>query len=201
MTLGPWGFRCAIPWPRLLLWRRLRGPALLPVGGDGHPLHAQGALHSREEYPDYATVEPRVFFVVDCESAIQALEHDSGFDLAIVLTEARVLRQQLRDRGVQVDFLWTPSHGKRPSWKPPAGQSALRLRALNTAADEAAGSCMERRRRSSRRQAWATAVKRASEWEAKALTATATIAKAYHDHFRMLGTRPREEAFTPSTLS
>ena len=54
-----------------------------------------------------STVEVfRAFFVVDCESASQAIEHDGGFDLAFVLQEVRDLR-------------WTPLTGKKPDWRPP----------------------------------------------------------------------------------
>ncbi|CAE7475726.1 L96 [Symbiodinium sp. CCMP2592] len=134
----------------------------------------------------------RVYFVVDCEAAIKAIETGAGFNLAIVIAEIRALRLQLRDRRVRTEFLWTPSHGKRPSWQPPAGHSALRLRALNTAADEAAGACMTRRLRGSRRQAWAAQLEHNTLWEVRAIEAAAKIASAYHDFLKTKGTRPRE---------
>ena len=136
----------------------------------------------------------RVYLVVDCEAALKSIEAGGGFHLAFVLGEIRALRQRLRERGVRVEFLWTPSHGKRPSWKPPTGHSALRLRALNTAADEAAGACMARRLRGSRRQVWAALVQENTEWEVQAMEAAATIATAYHNFLRTQGTRPREKA-------
>ena len=136
----------------------------------------------------------RVYLVVDCEAALKSIEAGGGFHLAFVLGEIRALRQRLRERGVRVEFLWTPSHGKRPSWKPPTGHSALRLRALNIAADEAAGACMVRRLRGSRRQAWAALVQENTEWEVQAMEAAATIATAYHNFLRTQGTRPREQA-------
>ena len=133
-----------------------------------------------------------VFFVVDCESALKAIEGDGGFHLTFVLKEIRALRHQLRGHGVRVAFLWTPSHGKRPAWQPPRGHSAVQLRALNTAADEAAGACMSRRLAGSQRLEWAQLVKSNTEWEARAMRAAASIAKAYHAYLKTKGSRPRE---------
>ena len=133
-----------------------------------------------------------VFFVVDCESALKAIEGDGGFHLTFVLKEIRALRHQLRGRGVRVAFLWTPSHGKRPAWQPPRGHSAVQLRALNTAADEAAGACMSRRLAGSQHLAWAQLVRSNTEWEARAMRAAASIATAYHSYLKTKGSRPRE---------
>ena len=136
----------------------------------------------------------KVYCVVDCEAAIKAIAAGGGFHLTFVIAEARALRLQLRDRGVRVELLWTPSHGKKPDWKPPRGHCALKLRALNTAADEAAGGCMARRLRNSSRLEWAKRVQNNTEWEVKAMEAAATIATAYHDFLKTKGTRPREGA-------
>ena len=143
----------------------------------------------------------RVFFVVDCEAALKAIEAGSGFHLVFVLEEIRALRRLLLHRGVRVELLWTPSHGKRPDWRPPKGHCALRLRALNTAADEAAGACMARRLRGSRRLAWAQLVASNTEWEVKAMEAAATIATAYHDFLKTKGTRPRERGPLPQSAA
>ena len=68
------------------------------------------------------------------------------------------------------------------------GHRALLLRARNTAADEAAGGCMERRRRGSQRQAWAAVVKQAAEWEVQAMTSTSSLRRSLlrptHDYLR-----------------
>ena len=93
-----------------------------------------------------------------------------------------------------MELLWTPSHGKKPGWKPPRGHCALKLRALNTAADEAAGGCMARRLRNSSRLEWANRVQNNTEWEVQAMEAAATIATAYHNFLKTKGTRPRESA-------
>ena len=143
----------------------------------------------------------KVFFVVDCEAALKAIEAGSGFHLVFVLEEIRALRRLLLHRGVRVEPLWTPSHGKRPDWRPPQGHCALRLRALNTAADEAAGACMARRLRGSRRLAWAQLVASNTEWEVKAMEAAATIATAYHDFLKTKGTRPRERGPLPQSAA
>ena len=136
----------------------------------------------------------KVYCVVDCEAAIKAIAAGGGFHLTFVIAEARAFRLQLRDRGVRVELLWTPSHGKKPGWTPPRGHCALKLRALNTAADEAAGGCMARRLRNSSRLEWAKRVQNNTEWEVKAMEAAATIATAYHDFLKTKGTRPREGA-------
>ena len=40
--------------------------------------------------------------------------------------------------GVQLSFVWVPSHGKRPAWEAPAGMCSELLRLLNNKADRAA---------------------------------------------------------------
>ena len=67
------------------------------------------------------------------------------------------------------------------------------LRALNQSADEAAGSCMERRRRNSARAQWAALRQQAVEWEVRALRAVAQTASAYQGYLKTLGHGPRDD--------
>ena len=80
-----------------------------------------------------------VICVVDCESAITAIEGKRDFDLMLVLQDIRHFRQRLLGQGIDVSFVWCPSHGKRPKWAPPLGLDPQTLRELNTAADVVAG--------------------------------------------------------------
>ena len=130
----------------------------------------------------------RVYLVVDCDAAIRAIEGRSGFDYAFKLRDVRDLRRKLSGDGTETRFIWTPSHDKKPNWRPEADLCPLQLRALNRAADEAAGACMHRRCSGSLRQVRARRVREASHWECKALQAVAAIGQAYHAHLITPGT-------------
>ena len=104
-----------------------------------------------------------VHVVVDCNVAIQAIQGVTRFDYAVVLSKIRVLLNELRAAKVDVSIMWTPSHDKKPGWLPPRGPSPLRLRALNGAADAAAGSCMKRHWEGSLRQQRARRIQAATQ--------------------------------------
>ena len=99
-------------------------------------------------------------------------------------------RRVLCELGIRADFVWTPSHGKKPLWAPWMG---LNLRALNEAADAAAGRCMERRRLLSDRAQWHRARQQAVEWEVQALRTVAKVASAYQGYLKTLGHGPRDD--------
>ena len=106
------------------------------------------------------------------------------------------VRHSLRvlcDLGIRADFVWTPSHGKKPRWAPPADLDGAYLRALNEAADAAAGRCMERRRHLSARAQWHRARQQAVEWEVQALRTVAKVASAYQGYLKTLGHGPRDD--------
>lgn len=135
----------------------------------------------------------QVWIAVDCESVILAIQGCKGFDYFLLLERVRQARRDLQALGLRIAFVWVPSHGKRPNWKPPHGLNGTLLRALNHSADEAAGQCMERRRRNSARAQWATLRQQAVEWEVQALRAVAQTASAYHGYLKTLGHGPRDD--------
>eukprot|EP00439_Symbiodinium_sp_Y106_P033647 s699_g4.t1 len=135
----------------------------------------------------------QVWIAVDCESVILAIQGCKGFDYFLLLERVRQARRELQALGLRIDFVWVPSHRKRPAWKPPHGLDGALLRALNHSADEAAGKCMERRRRNSARAQWATLRQQAVEWEVQALRAVAQTASAYQGYLKTLGHGPRDD--------
>ena len=96
----------------------------------------------------------RVFMLVDCQSAIAAVEGIGCFDYLLLLTEASRHRQQLAQLGVNVEFVWAPAHGRCSTWLPRHGLDPAFLRALNHAIDQAANASMLRRWEHSDRRAW-----------------------------------------------
>ena len=131
--------------------------------------------------------------VVDCWSAIQSLEGGYSFDMASLVQDVRRVRHALQMEGVAVQFLWTPSHGKRPDWSPAGDHDANLMRHLNAAADVAAGECMSRRLAGSARAAWSLRQRQIVAWEYKAIMRVANVSKRYHAHLLQFGRRPREK--------
>ena len=135
----------------------------------------------------------QLWIVVDCESVLLAIQGSKGFDYRLLLERVRQDCIALRCRGIRVCFVWVPSHDKRPSWKPPHGLDGDTLRALNRAADAAAGACMERRLRNSAREHWALQRQQAVDWEVQALHVVAQTASAYQGHLKNLGHGPTDD--------
>ena len=133
-----------------------------------------------------------VICVVDCQSAIQAFEGASAFDLSFLVQDVQHIRAKLHAANVDTVFVWTPSHGKQPLWTPPACHDPEYLRRLNAAADVAARECMERRLQGSSRQQWARASRAAAQWEYAAIMRVADVSRRYHSFLMTRGLRPRE---------
>ena len=115
------------------------------------------------------------------------------FDMALLVQDVRRARNALQMEGVSVQFVWTPSHGKRPDWSPAGDHDAGLLRQLNAAADVAAGECMSRRLAGSARAAWAIRQRQIVAWEYKAIMRVANVSKRYRAHLLQFGRRPREQ--------
>ena len=191
--VGAMGFAIHEPGCRLVFGDAYEDqqPYRLEVTAIWHLLRAISAAKDRSSGL-HPWVCQEVICVVDCESAIMAIEGKRDFNLTLVLQDIRHFRQRLLGQGIDVSFVWCPSHGKRPKWAPPLGLDPQTLRELNTAADVVAGQCMQRRRNGSARLVWAQHLETAAEWEYRAVRAVADIAKAYHTHLLQFGARPRE---------
>ena len=130
---------------------------------------------------------------VDCKAALRtptsAVARDKYPGLA---SEIRAALTRASVVGVQLSFVWVPSHGKRPAWEAPAGMCSELLRLLNDKTDRAAEACRLRRFNHSRRQQWWHAKTLAAEWEYQAILASAAAGNLLHDHVRRSGTRPQE---------
>ncbi|CAE7558218.1 Pol, partial [Symbiodinium microadriaticum] len=135
----------------------------------------------------------QLWIIIDCEAVIRAVQGCQGFDYFLLLEQVRHSLRVLCELGIRADFVWTPSHGKKPLWAPPAGLDGAYLRALNEAADAAAGRCMEWRRHLSARAQWHRARQQAVEWEVQALRTVAKVASAYQGYLKILGHGPRDD--------
>ncbi|CAE7447893.1 unnamed protein product, partial [Symbiodinium sp. CCMP2456] len=119
----------------------------------------------------------------------------SPFSLGLLLQAVRDLRKDLVDRGCDVSLLWVPSHGKHQRWRPAAEHDPEELRALNHAADVAAGECMQTRLSGSLREGWHAQCAATLEWELKTIRLAAACAEQLHQHVRNV---PVDDAELPS---
>ena len=134
-----------------------------------------------------------IFLVVDCLSAMQAIINGAApSEYQHLLNQIRDHRRALDRHGLAVVFVWTPSHDKRPDWRPAVDLDPGQLRAFNAAADKGAGVSMERRRCGSLRHRWAAVAAEACAWEVEALQHNEQIAEAFHSFLKQSGKRPRE---------
>ena len=73
----------------------------------------------------------RAIFVLDCQSALTAVLGNGDKSVYPVLVNSvRSALAALRRLGVQLSFVWVPSHGKRPLWEAPLGMCTETLRML-----------------------------------------------------------------------
>ena len=142
--VGAMGFAIHEPGCRLVFGDAYEDqqPYRLEVTAIWHLLRAISAAKDRSSGL-HPWVCQEVICVVDCESAIMAIEGKRDFNLTLVLQDIRHFRQRLLGQGIDVSFVWCPSHGNRPNWAPPLGLDPQTLRELNTAADDVAGQCMQ----------------------------------------------------------
>ena len=140
---------------------------------------------------------PRIFLLTDCKAAQAAIGGNgySPFSLGLLLQAVRDLRKDLVDRGCDVSLLWVPSHGKHQRWRPAAEHDPEELRALNHAADVAAGECMQTRLSGSLREGWHAQCAATLEWELKTIRLAAACAEQLHQHVRNV---PVDDAELPS---
>ena len=128
--------------------------------------------------------QPRVFLVTDCKAALTAIEGPTcnPYSLGLMLQAVRDIRQDLVGRGCQISLLWVPSHGKHPRWRPAPEHDSCELRALNHAADVAAGDCMQARLTGSLRERWHAQCAATLEWELNTIRMAAACAERLHRH-------------------
>ena len=92
--------------------------------------------------------------------------------------EARRLRRD-------IVFEWVPSHGKQPFWSPRyADLHPLAARAVNQAADEAAGECNAEQMHHSGFLDWKREEDEAAEWSRKALELALQVQVMYNDFLK-----------------
>ena len=142
----------------------------------------------------------RIVFVVDCQAVLRVVlrrgEHFSY--LLSIINQARQALSSLEASGVQLTYVWVPSHGKRPDWEAPLGLNTDLLRSMNDRADRAAAECRARRSGGHGRAEWWRLREEAASWELRATQATAAAGQALHDCLRRHGLRPREAPLPPA---
>ncbi|CAE7401334.1 unnamed protein product [Symbiodinium microadriaticum] len=117
----------------------------------------------------------RAVFVLDCQSALQVvLQEGLRFNYLLKLVEqVRLPLRDLASAGVQLQYVWVPSHGKKPSWCAPPGLCSDLLRYLNDLVDKAAADCRQRRGGQGGRVEWWQRRSAASKWDLGAILASA----------------------------
>ena len=117
----------------------------------------------------------RAVFVLDCQSALQVvLQEGLRFNYLLKLVEqVRLPLRDLASAGVQLQYVWVPSHGKNPSWCAPPGLCSDLLRYLNDLVDKAVADCRQRRGGQGGRVEWWQRRSAASKWELGAILASA----------------------------
>ena len=117
----------------------------------------------------------RAVFVLDCQSALQVvLQKGLRFNYLLKLVEqVRLPLRDLASVGVQLQYVWVPSHGKKPNWCAPSGLCSDLLRYLNDLVDKAAADCRLRRGGQGGRVEWWQRRSAASKWELGAILASA----------------------------
>ena len=117
----------------------------------------------------------RAVFVLDCQSALQVvLLKGLRFNYLLKLVEqVRLPLRDLASVGVQLQYVWVPSHGKKPNWCAPLGLCSDLLRYLNDLVDKAAADCRQRRGGQGGRVEWWQRRSAASKWELGAILASA----------------------------
>ena len=119
----------------------------------------------------------RAVFVLDCQSALTAvLSNGDNSVYPVLVNSVRGALAALRRLAVQLNFVWVPSHGKRPLWEAPAGMCTETLRLLNAKVDREAAVCRQRRGQGSLREAWCRRREVADQWEYAAIRAGSAAA-------------------------
>ena len=130
-----------------------------------------------------------VILVVDCMSAITVLRDAPlcaqwwGWQL-----KYRAAVNDLVRRGVRVTLEWTPSHDKKPKWKPVSGITAELARSLNKHADVLARGAAQRLAADPALAEWRKSRERAVAWSSRALAWAKEVDLLYSahvDHGRM----------------
>ncbi|CAE7883770.1 unnamed protein product [Symbiodinium necroappetens] len=119
----------------------------------------------------------RAIFVLDCQSALTAVLGNGDKSVyPVIVNSVRGALAALRRLGVQLSFVWVPSHGKRPLWEAPLGMCTETLRMLNARVDREAAACRQRRGQGSLREAWCRRREAADQWEYSAICAGSAAA-------------------------
>ena len=130
--------------------------------GDGHEDRAFKQEPSAVHYAAQGLViagsrgaAGHAFLVSDCQAAISAIVGTSTPSANPSLIHAtRLLLARARSYGITHSWIWVPSHGKQPKWKPPPEHCAWKICSLNDAADEEAPASLHTRLQGSLRQRW-----------------------------------------------
>ena len=126
-------------------------------------------------------VAGNVTVLVDCQSALRAIESPLRSALPLLFEEIAKNFLAAKESGLTTRFMWVPAHDRHDKWSPNWGYDAALCRNLNKIADEQAGAAQKRRWTRSLRAAWHKELATARAWSAKAICNSAKASETYRD--------------------
>ena len=126
----------------------------------------------------------RVQILYDCEAVVAGIKCPEASALPALMSEISCAIAALQASHVHIDFIWVPSHGKRPLWSAPVGLNSSACRALNAKADAAANAARENRWLHSARRRWHREYRDAVKWETAAIRASAGASEMLKAHLQ-----------------
>ena len=124
----------------------------------------------------------RLYVLVDCQAALQALQRPSDCCLNALAVDIVRMQSDVRRHGLRVTLHWVPSHGKHVTWCSPNRLSVGLCRDLNDKADREANRCRSRRAQGSARARWHQERLAALQWETKVICAAAEASSLLQQH-------------------
>ena len=111
----------------------------------------------------------RVQILYDCEAVVAGIRCPEASALPALMSEISCAAAVLEALQVHIDFIWVPSHGKRPLWSAPCG--------LDSSA------CRARWQYSARRR-WHREYRASVSWETAAIKASAGASELLKAHLQ-----------------
>ena len=132
----------------------------------------------------------KVQILYDCEAVRAGVKCPEASALPALMSEISCAAAALEASGLRLDFIWVPSHGKRPLWEAPCGLDSAACRALNAKADAAANAARANRWQYSARRRWHQEYRAAVSWETAAIKASAGASEILKAHLQGPGPAP-----------
>ena len=132
----------------------------------------------------------KVQILCDCEAVRAGVKCPEASALPALMSEISCAAAALEASELRIDFIWVPSHGKRPLWEAPCGLDSAACRALNANADAAANAARAYRWQYSARRRWHQEYRAAVSRETAAIKASAGASEILKAHLQGPGPAP-----------